>query len=166
MAHAPAPAPCSRTHPRTLARDQTPKPLIATPRPRLRLGSVGNLGAEREAPRRAAPATAERPGESDVLFQHRVHAGHGGDGVVGVCGGGATAGPAVATRPAPPVPASSNPALVRIPAAPLEFKPQRPPSFPPLLPAEARRSRGAERREADQRSPKLGQGSGDVCHIK
>lgn len=43
---------------------------------------------------------------------------------------------AVATRRAPQVPAPSNPALVRTPAAPLEFKPQPPPSFPALLPTE------------------------------
>lgn len=45
----------------------------------------------------------------------------------------------VATRPTLQVPAPSNGALVRTLAAPLEFKPQPPPSFPALLPTETRR---------------------------
>lgn len=65
---------------------------------------------------------------------------------------------AVATRRAPQVPAPSNPALVRTLAAPLEFKPQPPPSFPALLPTETRRGHRGAFAEAGRRRPEAGQG--------
>lgn len=72
---------------------------------------------------------------------------------------------AVATRPAPQVPAPSNPALVRTLAAPLEFKPQPPPFFPALLPTETRRGHGGAGGEAGRLGPEAGQGSAGRRHL-
>lgn len=138
--------------------------------PSLRWSEPPSAGAPARLPRtptaRAAPAAAERPGEGDVLFQHRVHPGHGGGGGVGVYGGGATGHPpAVATRQAPQVPAPSDPALVRTPAAPLEFKPQPPPSFPALLPTETGRGHQGARGEAGRPGSEAGQGNAAGRHL-
>lgn len=56
-----------------------------------------------------------------------------------------------------PGPAPSNPALVLSQAAPLEFKPQPPPSFPALLPTETRRGHPGTRGEAALHQPETGQ---------
>jgi hypothetical protein len=112
----------------------------------------------------APPAAAERPREGDVLFQHRVHHGHGGDGGIDVCGS-APLVPLTLQPPGSAGPAPTNPALVRTLAAPLEFKPQRPPSFLALLPTEARRGHPGARSEADLRRPEHGQGSVRGRHL-
>lgn len=72
---------------------------------------------------------------------------------------------AVATRSAPQVPAPSSPGLVRTLAAPLEFKPQPPPSFPALLPTETRRGHPGARGEASRPGPGSRQGSAGGRHL-
>lgn len=78
---------------------------------------------------------------------------------------GSTGSPRCRDPQAPQVSAPSNPALVRTLAAPLEFKPQQPPSFPALLPTETRRGQRGARGEADRQAPEAGQGIAGGCHL-
>lgn len=57
----------------------------------------------------AAPAAAERRGEGDVLFQHRVHHGRRGGGGARVRGGGTTGSPPCRDPPGSPGPRPLQP---------------------------------------------------------